>query len=281
METRKDIFCVGKFRINVKEKWITFNFNDSQVYLFQKDGKTKLNIPKLPDRLNLAELYAWWNYWTSTSPEGLRCCGGIFEGHKRENDEFTFELKDGYKFLIPPSISGTPEKPTTFLVEGFFLDNPFVCPDNVIIKNVPIKKPKSKIFLCHSSKDKPFVRWLATELKKRTHEVFFDEWEIKVGDSIIEKISEGLTTHGYFAVVLSQESVKSNWVKKELNTATINTISNKDLKLFPLLLEDCEIPILLKEYKYADFRNGRESPLNDFIDSIENAKENNASQSEK
>lgn len=273
MGKRKDIFRVGKFRINVKEKWITFNFNDSQVSFFQKDGKTKLNFPKLPDRLNLAELYAWWKY-LSTTDEGIYILlfnGEILKAHKRENDEFTFELTDGYKFLIPLSIYGTPEKPTTFLVEGFFLDNPFVCPDNVIIKNVPIKKSKSKIFLCHSSRDKPFVRWLATELKKRNHEVFFDEWEIKVGDSIIEKISEGLATHGYFAVILSQESVKSNWVKKELNTATINTISNKDLKIFPLLLEDCEIPILLKENRYADFRKDRESALTEFIGDIESS----------
>src|SRR5262245_27117889 len=48
------------------------------------------------------------------------------------------------------------------------------------------------VFLSHSSKDKAVVRPLAERLRKDGLKVWFDEWEIKAGDSIPAKIEEGL-----------------------------------------------------------------------------------------
>ena len=44
------------------------------------------------------------------------------------------------------------------------------------------------VFLGHSSKDKAVVRLLAEHLKKDGIRVWFDEWEIRPGDSIPSKI---------------------------------------------------------------------------------------------
>ena len=43
-----------------------------------------------------------------------------------------------------------------------------------------------KIFICHSSNDKVFVRKLANELERHDIDIWLDEREIKVGDSLIE-----------------------------------------------------------------------------------------------
>jgi hypothetical protein len=48
------------------------------------------------------------------------------------------------------------------------------------------------VFLSHSSKDKAVVRPLAERLRKDGLKVWFDEWQIKPGDSIPAKIEEGL-----------------------------------------------------------------------------------------
>ena len=48
------------------------------------------------------------------------------------------------------------------------------------------------LFLSHSAKDKAVVRPLAERLRKDGVQVWFDEWEIKPGDSIPAKIEEGL-----------------------------------------------------------------------------------------
>ena len=48
------------------------------------------------------------------------------------------------------------------------------------------------VFLSHSSLDKPIVRAIAKRLREDGVKVWFDEWEIKPGDSIPAKIEERL-----------------------------------------------------------------------------------------
>ena len=49
-----------------------------------------------------------------------------------------------------------------------------------------------KIFISYASEDKDFVDRLATDLKHQGIDIWIDKWEIKVGDSLISKISSGL-----------------------------------------------------------------------------------------
>jgi len=74
-------------------------------------------------------------------------------------------------------------------------------------------------FLSHSSKDKPFVRKLAADLVANGIKVWIDEQRILVGDSIPEKIAQGLAESDFFLIVVSHNSVESSWAKKELNSA--------------------------------------------------------------
>jgi hypothetical protein len=48
------------------------------------------------------------------------------------------------------------------------------------------------VFLSHSSKDKAVVRPLAERLRADGLRVWFDEWELKPGDSIPKKLDDGL-----------------------------------------------------------------------------------------
>jgi hypothetical protein len=111
------------------------------------------------------------------------------------------------------------------------------------------------VFLSHSSKDKDFVEKLANDLNKQGVGVWFDKWEIKVGDSIVEKINDGLSKNDYLAIILSPNSVNSNWVKKELNSSLMKQLSKKSVKVLPILYKDCEIPDIIIDLKYADFRH--------------------------
>ena len=109
------------------------------------------------------------------------------------------------------------------------------------------------VFISHNVNDKPFARRLANDLKNHGIEVWIDEAEIKLGDSLIDKISEAINEVDYVAVLLSKYSVSSEWVKREVNVALTHEISGKNVKILPLLLEKCEIPIFLKDRLYADF----------------------------
>lgn len=109
--------------------------------------------------------------------------------------------------------------------------------------------------MSHSSKDKTFARRLGNDLRQYGAKVWIDEAEIKVGDSLIEKISEGLSETEYLIVLLSKESCKSEWVKREVNIAITKEIHGKKVVVLPCLIEECEIPLFLIDKKYADFTN--------------------------
>ena len=112
----------------------------------------------------------------------------------------------------------------------------------------------SSIFLAHSHADKPFVNKLAKDLRMSSYYVWTDDTEIKIGDSLIQKIREGIDNVTYLGAVISSNSVDSEWVKKELDIAMNQEIEGKKVKVLPLLLEDVELPGFLKGKKYADFR---------------------------
>ncbi len=72
------------------------------------------------------------------------------------------------------------------------------------------------VFISHASEDKEAVaRPIAEELRARGFAVWYDEYEIKVGDSIPKKIDEGLGSR-FGVVVLSPSFFAKNWPKKEL-----------------------------------------------------------------
>lgn len=121
------------------------------------------------------------------------------------------------------------------------------------------------LYLAHSSQDKEFARRLAVDASVRGVPVWFDEWEIKVGDSIIDKISRGIDGSGWLAICLSVASVQSEWVKRELNAALMREVDQKIVAVLPLRLDDADMPALLREKRYADFRESYERGLEELM----------------
>jgi hypothetical protein len=73
------------------------------------------------------------------------------------------------------------------------------------------------IFVCHVSEDKDFVRPLAEELRKEYEKVWYDEYELKLGDNLLDKIDQGLASCDYGIVVLSKAFFKKKrWAHAEL-----------------------------------------------------------------
>ena len=112
----------------------------------------------------------------------------------------------------------------------------------------------ASLFLSHNVRDKPFVRRLAGDLSLAGVTVWLDEAEIKVGDSLLGKIQDGILGSDYLGVVLSPNSIGSGWVQRELEIALSQEIEGKTVKVLPLLLGDCQIPPYLAGKLYADFR---------------------------
>lgn len=111
----------------------------------------------------------------------------------------------------------------------------------------------SSIFLSHNRADKSFVHDLASRLRIFNINPWVDEFEILPGDSLIEKIEEGLNHANYVGAILSPNSVDSEWVKRELRTAINQEIRNKKVKVVPIIYKSCELPAFLLDKVYVDF----------------------------
>lgn len=74
------------------------------------------------------------------------------------------------------------------------------------------------VFTCHASEDKNVVaRPLANALAESGVRVWLDEGEIKLGDSIRQKIDQGLAHSRFGAVVLSPSFFSKRWPASELD----------------------------------------------------------------
>jgi hypothetical protein len=123
-------------------------------------------------------------------------------------------------------------------------------------------------FVSHSTKDKPFVRRLAADLVASGVKVWLDEQNILVGDSIPEKIAQGLAESDFFLIVVSQNSVNSAWVKRELSSALVHEIERRKVTVLPIKLDGAQMPNTINDKLYADFSHSYEDGLEKLFRSI-------------
>jgi len=73
-------------------------------------------------------------------------------------------------------------------------------------------------FICHASEDKTTVaRPLARELGKLGFSVWFDEFSLKIGDSLRQNIDRGLRLSRFGIIIISKSFFEKNWPQYELN----------------------------------------------------------------
>jgi len=113
---------------------------------------------------------------------------------------------------------------------------------------------KYDVFLSHSSKDKPVVRELAQRLENDGLKVWLDEWEIWPGDMIGLKIEKGLEESRTLILIMSENSFASEWVTLERHTALFRDPTNAKRRFVPLRLDDTELPEILQQFSYVDWR---------------------------
>jgi len=124
------------------------------------------------------------------------------------------------------------------------------------------------IFISYSHADKAFVDKLAANLIKHDGHVWVDTWELNVGDSILNRVQEAIQASSALLIVLSKASVASEWCRKELNAGLMRELDEKRVVVLPVLVEDCEILVFLREKMYADFREEFKSGLKALVDAV-------------
>lgn len=98
------------------------------------------------------------------------------------------------------------------------------------------KKPPHDVgydaFISHASEDKAAVaRPLARELEKLGFSVWFDEFSLKVGDSLRRSIDRGLRLSRFGVLILSKNFFAKNWPQYELNGLVSREMDEKKVIL--------------------------------------------------
>lgn len=74
------------------------------------------------------------------------------------------------------------------------------------------------VFISHASEDKDeVVRPLATALREKGLSVWYDEFELRIGDSLRRKIDRGVAISKFGLIVLSEMFFKKGWTNYELD----------------------------------------------------------------
>jgi len=128
--------------------------------------------------------------------------------------------------------------------------------------------PPKTAFISHNKEDKDASRDIALFLTSENINVWFDEWEISAGDSIIKQINKGLIDCTDFVIVWSCHSATSNWVRSELEAVLIKAIEVGKPKIIPVLLDRTPLPPLLQPLKYIRYHGGNEDDRASIVESI-------------
>ncbi|NIO20250.1 MAG: TIR domain-containing protein [Candidatus Aenigmarchaeota archaeon] len=91
------------------------------------------------------------------------------------------------------------------------------------------------VFISHASEDKEkFVRPLATKLKEKNLSIWYDEFSLKVGDSLRKSIDYGLKESKFGVVIFSPSFFNKNWPEWELNGLIQLNNKYKERKILPV-----------------------------------------------
>lgn len=138
----------------------------------------------------------------------------------------------------------------------------FLFPDRKIISSIWGRATASSsfsVFLSHSSRDKPLVDAVFNELHKRDVRAWYDRYEIEPGDSITDKINEGLANSKLGLLFFSKSFLdpRSGWPTKEANYffQKLMRDGKKNFIVLNINLSVDELPPLLQDFRFIDMRS--------------------------
>lgn len=131
-------------------------------------------------------------------------------------------------------------------------------------------KFKYNLFISYSHKDKKnLVEKLVKALEKKDIQVWYDDFEVKAGDSITDKISEGLRGARFGLIVISEAYVESRWARQELNALFKKQITQNKKYVLPIWYKHSMDKMMEDFPLLADYRGIRMDGPEDIPQAVE------------
>lgn len=98
-----------------------------------------------------------------------------------------------------------------------------------------MNEKKYDFFISHASEDKEsFVRPLAEKLSALGYNIWYDEFSLKLGDSLVQGISNGIKNSSFGILVLSHNFFQKTWTKKELEALINKEVITNNNSILPI-----------------------------------------------
>ncbi|MGH7452286.1 MAG: TIR domain-containing protein [bacterium] len=111
------------------------------------------------------------------------------------------------------------------------------------------------VFISHASEDSAWCEKLVERLQKYGLIVWFDEFQLRAGNSLSNAISDGLANSRRVVIVMTPDYFAKDWTQAEASFAINQDPSGRRKVVIPVLRKDCTIPPLLQSITYSDFRD--------------------------
>lgn len=115
-----------------------------------------------------------------------------------------------------------------------------------------------RVFISYTEKDSEVARMIDASLRVASVETFLDQREIRVGDSIIKKVYEGIASATDLIYIVSKNSVRSKWVAEELNAAKVRHREEEGFRILPVLIDPVKPPTEILDLRYIDLCEWRD-----------------------
>lgn len=107
-----------------------------------------------------------------------------------------------------------------------------------------------KAFISHSSQDKPIARRVARRLSQYGIQVWIDERELKLTESLFSRFQEEIRASTHFIIILTPNALNSDWVARETDAARLG--GGRQPAIVPLMFDGSVKYPIWNEYKGAD-----------------------------
>ena len=124
------------------------------------------------------------------------------------------------------------------------------------------------VFVSYNAADKETATNIALFLAAENISVWYDEWKVSAGDSIIDEVESGLGKCSHFVIIWSKNSDRSNWVRLELKAALTRALKVKSPIIIPVILDDVPLPPLLQDIRYVKYHGGTEQDRKALVEAI-------------
>ena len=103
---------------------------------------------------------------------------------------------------------------------------------------IPAETLLHSCFISYSTRDQEFAERLNSDLRAKGLKVWFAPEELKIGDRFEERIEESIRMYDKTMIILSEASVRSRWVEREVNAAREREERENRTVLFPIRIDD-------------------------------------------